>query len=197
MRLPKQGEFRGESLTLGSELPSRERVQARPMSSDLPTLSVLDLAFIALALVLIHFARRWALLYALLAWPGTFLHELSHWLMALILGGQPTSLSIVPVRTERGWRLGSVGIRRVRWFNALPIGLAPLLLAPLAALALVHAARVDAASWMHWALLYVATSAAVSCLPSFVDWKVVASRPFGALVYVALVAATGYALMQR
>src|SRR5688572_31757406 len=116
-----------------------------------------------------HFARRWGLLYELLVWPGTVLHELSHWVVALLLGGEPGSLSVVPSRTERGWRLGAVGIRRVRGFNALPIGCAPLLLAPLAAFAFVHALRVDARSWVHWGLLYLATSAAVSCLPSFTD----------------------------
>lgn len=163
----------------------------------LHALTVPDLAFIALTLLLMHLARRWSLLYALVVWPGTVLHELAHWLVALLLGGQPTSLSVVPARSERGWRLGSVGIRRARWFNALPIALAPLLLAPLAWLALVHATRVDATSWVHWALLYVATSAAVSCLPSLQDWKVVASRPFGALLYLVAAAAACYLLLQR
>ncbi len=167
------------------------------MSIALPTLSVFDLIFIACALALIHVARRWVLLYALLVWPGTFLHELAHWLVALISGGEPTSLSVVPARSERGWRLGAVGIRRVRWYNALPIGAAPLLLAPLAVFALLHATRVEATSWTHWAVLYLAVSAAVSCLPSLTDWKLVASRPIGLLFYVALAAGAGYAWLQR
>lgn len=166
------------------------------MPFQLPTLSALDLAFIASVLVVMHLARRWALLYALVVVPGTFLHELSHWLFATFLGGQPTPLTILPTRTERGWRLGSVGIRRVRWFNALPIGLAPMVLAPLAALALMQASRVDASNWAHWAVLYVAVSAAVSCLPSLVDWKLVASRPLGALLYAALAGAAAYAWLQ-
>ena len=160
---------------------------------DLPHLSLLDLAFVALALVLMRAARRWLPLYALLVWPGTVVHEISHWIVALLLGGQPTSMSVIPVRTERGLRLGAVGVRRVRWFNALPIGLAPLLLAPLAVLAFVHAARIDAQSWAHWALLYVATSAAVSCLPSLADWRLVASKPLGSFVYVAVAGFAGYA----
>ena len=160
---------------------------------EFPVPSVLDIAFVAVSLVLLHLSRRWVLLYALLAWPGTLLHELSHWLVALVLGGQPASLSIVPVRTERGWRLGAVGIRRVRGWNALPIGCAPLLLAPLAVFAFVHARRVDASSWVHGALLYVATSAAVSCLPSLADWKLVWSRPLGSIAYAVLAVAAGYA----
>ena len=167
------------------------------MLPQLPSLSALDFAFIALVLVLIHVARRWMPMYALLAWPGTVLHELAHWLVALMLGGQPASFSVVPVRAERGWRLGSVGIRRVRWYNALPIGCAPLLLAPLAVFALVHAARVEASSWVHWAGLYVATCAAVSCLPSLTDWKLVWSRPFGSLLYAALAVAAVYGAMRH
>jgi hypothetical protein len=166
------------------------------LPSNLPALSLLDLAFVAFVLVLVHLARRWIWLYALLVWPGTFLHELSHWLMALLLGGRPTALNVVPVRSERGWRLGSVAIGNLRAFNAVPIALAPLLLAPLAAWALVHATRVPASSWLHWALLYVATSAAVSCLPSLTDWKLVFSRPLGLLLYAALFVAAGYGLVQ-
>lgn len=163
---------------------------------NLPSLSLLDLAFVAVVLVLVRLARRWVWLYALLVWPGTFLHELSHWLVALLLGGQPGALNVVPVRSERGWRLGSVAIGNLRAFNAIPIALAPLLLAPLAAWALVHATRVPAPSWLHWALLYVATSAAVSCLPSLTDWKLVFSRPLGLLLYGALAAAAVYAFMR-
>lgn len=160
-------------------------------------LTALDLAFVAALLVLMHLARRWVLLYALLVWPGTVLHELSHWLVALLTGAKPSSLSVVPVRVERRWRLGSVGIGRVHTLNALPIGCAPLLLAPLAAVALAQALRVDPASGVRWAGLYVAVIAAVSCLPSVADWKIVASRPIGLLLYVALGAAIGYLCWQR
>src|SRR5687768_7634480 len=142
------------------------------MSAGSPMLAPLDLAFVAGCLLLIFQSRRWVLLYALLALPGTFLHELSHWLTAALLGGQPSTPSIVPVRTERGWRLGSVGIRSVRWFNALPIGCAPLLLAPLAAVGLTYATRWPLAHWAHWVGLYVAAAAALACLPSLADWKI-------------------------
>ena len=160
------------------------------MSAALPRLDPLDLAYVAGCVLLIFVSRRWALLYALLALPGTFLHELSHWMVAALLRGKPSTLSIVPVRTERGWRLGSVGIRSIRWFNAVPIGCAPLLLAPLAALALGHAARWPTDHWAHWTGLYVAAAAALACLPSLADWKIVLSRPLGLLFYSALLAAS-------
>jgi hypothetical protein len=155
------------------------------MSPVRPLLDPLDLAFVAGCVLLILFSRRWVLLYAVLALPGTFLHEVSHWLVAALLGGQPSSLSIVPARTPRGWRLGSVGIRRVRWFNALPIGCAPLLLAPLALWGLMQAAQWPADHWSHWAALYAAAAAALACLPSLADWRIVSSRPLGLLFYLA------------
>jgi len=164
------------------------------MPTTLPPLVIADLAFIALALLLIHFARRWVPLYALLVLPGTLLHEASHWLVAAVLGGQPTSLHVMPTRSERGWQLGAVGVRRVRWFNALPIGLAPLLLAPLAWVALLQAVSIEPASWLHWAVLYVATIAAVSCVPSRADLRIVLSRPLGLLLYVAIAAAAAWFL---
>lgn len=167
------------------------------MPAQLPILAPVDLAFVAGCVLLILLSRRWVLLYALLALPGTFLHELSHWLVAGLLGGQPSSLSIVPVRTERGWRLGSVGIRRVRWFNALPIGCAPLLLAPLALIAVDQAARWRVDHWAHWAGLYVAAAAGIACLPSLADWKIVLSRPLGLLFYASLLGAGGWFWMHH
>jgi hypothetical protein len=158
-----------------------------------PALSPLDVAFIALVLALVLASRRWVWMYALVTLPGTFLHELSHWGVALLSGGRPTAPSVLPVRSERGWRLGAVGVRQVRWFNALPIGFAPLLLAPLAWLALRHAAGIDAAHWTHWAGLYVAAVMAASCLPSRADARIVVSRPSGLLAYGALAALAAWA----
>lgn len=167
------------------------------MPANPPLLDPLDLAFVVACLLLIVLSRRWVLLYALLALPGTFLHESSHWLVAALLGGRPSALTIVPTRTERGWRLGSVGIRQVRWFNALPIGVAPLLLAPLAVLALGQAARWPAGHWLHWVGLYVGAAAALACLPSLADWKIVFSRPGGLLFYGALLAGAYWIWTQR
>src|SRR5690349_19432266 len=45
----------------------------RMMHLSIPTLTLPDLAFIAVVLIAMHFAKRWVLLYALLVWPGTVL----------------------------------------------------------------------------------------------------------------------------
>ena len=70
----------------------------------------------------------WA--YCLAVLPGTALHEAMHWLVAMALRARPSMPSIIPVRTASGWRLGSVQFR-AGYLRALPIALAPLVLAPL------------------------------------------------------------------
>lgn len=59
--------------------------------------------------------------------PVCFLHEVCHFLVALVLGGRP-SLPSFAVRFEgKKVVLGSVRCSRVTVFNAFPIGTAPLL----------------------------------------------------------------------
>ena len=65
-------------------------------------------------------------LYAVVTLPGTFLHELAHYVAAATLNGHPGNFNLVP----NGNTLGSVTFRP-NWYNAATVGLAPLLLAPL------------------------------------------------------------------
>ncbi len=58
---------------------------------------------------------------------GTLCHELAHFSVGLLLGAEPTGLSIIPRRTGRTWELGSVTFANLRWYNAAPAALAPLL----------------------------------------------------------------------
>ena len=78
--------------------------------------------------------RPWPLLYALWLWPGTLAHELCHFIAGLLLGAQPVSLNVLPRRLgQQRWQFGEVRFTRLRWWNKVPVGLAPLLLLPLAA----------------------------------------------------------------
>lgn len=69
------------------------------------------------------------ILYFVVVLPGVVVHELSHWLMAKILGVRVGKLSIGPVRRARSRRvtLGSVRVGAVDPLRASLIGLAPLL----------------------------------------------------------------------
>jgi hypothetical protein len=129
-----------------------------------------DYAAVALALLLIRLSRHAGMwIYALVALPGTALHELSHYLVALCLGGSPSFPSLLPQRTELGWRLGHVQFRAGH-LRAMFVGLAPLLLAPLAwwwaTTFLTHAA------WPIYALHAWIVAALVQAFwPSKTDWR--------------------------
>jgi hypothetical protein len=146
-----------------------------------------DLAAIASMLVLIRFARHFGMwIFALVALPGTALHELSHYVVALVLGGRPEFPSLVPQRVEGGWRLGHVRFRAGH-LRAMFAGLAPLLLVPLA--------WWWAQTWLaHAAMpLYVLHAWIVAALlqagfPSRADWKL-ALPALAVLVPIALLAA--------
>ena len=67
------------------------------------------------------------LLYALPLLPGVVLHELSHWLMAQLVGVKTAGMSLLPQRQRDGHvRLGSVTIHQTDVIRASLIGVAPL-----------------------------------------------------------------------
>lgn len=149
-------------------------------------LTLVDLAFVAGAMLLIHACRHAGMwIYALIALPGTLAHEFAHFAVAFVLGARPAFPSLVPVRTERGWRLGSVAFR-VGHARALPIALAPLLLAPLAlwwAGALLHASP-----WPLRALhIWIVAALVTASLPSRTDMRL-------ALPALAVLAVVGIAV---
>ncbi len=79
---------------------------------------------------------RWAgdsqvalVVYFVLVLPGVVIHELSHWLMATLLGVRVSKFRLGPVRQGRSNRvsLGSVRVGKVDPVRASLIGVAPLL----------------------------------------------------------------------
>lgn len=64
--------------------------------------------------------------------PGTFLHELMHFLVGGLLNARPCNFTILPRRDlDGGYVMGSVGFRNIVFYNAVPAALAPLLLLPI------------------------------------------------------------------
>jgi hypothetical protein len=159
-------------------------------------LSPVDVFCVLGAMLIIHvcrYAGMW--IYALTALPGTVAHELAHFVVAFVLGAQPAFPSLIPVRTQRGWRLGSVAFR-VGHARALPIAMAPLLLAPLAfwwAAALLHRA-VPPLYFLH---IWIVAALLSASLPSRTDFKLA----LPAFVVLALLVATAtvawFVLRQR
>ena len=121
-------------------------------------------------------------LYSLVTLPGTFLHELAHYLTAAIMAGQPTGFNLIP----SGNTLGSVQFYP-NWYNAASVGLAPFLLAPLTFLMAALAANSNNPLKMIL-FSYFAACAWVACTPSPQDFHIAmapASWPT-ALVFLAI-----------
>lgn len=116
---------------------------------------------------------------------GTISHELAHFVAGLLTGARPASFTVIPRRVGQHWELGSVMLTRVRWYNAAPSALAPLLviLLPLAV-----------ASWRTrpgWAFQPLDLAIAFALAPQFLsfwpsggDWRL-AARSWPYLIIIA------------
>jgi hypothetical protein len=125
-------------------------------------------------------------LFFIAAFPGTLAHELTHYVAALLLRGQPQSINLVPKKQkDGGWTLGSVTFY-ANWWNGSFVALAPLLLLPVAWLCACHAGSLG---WHGQLILgYGAGCIANSALPSSADWKVVREYPLGFFLVLLVVA---------
>ena len=130
------------------------------------------LAIFGYAVLLRVRATPWML--AALAFPGTFAHELSHYLIGFLLRAKPSGFSLWPKRSGKAWRLGAVSFRRVGVLNGAFIALAPLLLLPLGWWCLM---RLSVPAWVsgHWLTWlgagYVTATLFFACTPSLTDIK--------------------------
>ncbi len=119
---------------------------------------------------------------------GTLCHELAHFSVGLLLGAEPTNFSIVPRRTGRTWELGSVTFANLRWYNAAPAALAPLLvlLVPLG-VAWWRTRGGLAFEPVDLAIMFFLAPQFLSFWPSPVDWKLAArSWPWAPLLALVL-----------
>lgn len=155
------------------------------IGAQLSVLSPGDIWIVIAMLALMRVASRlgmWA--YAAIALPGTFAHELAHYLVALLLLAKPDYPSLVPQRTLHGWRLGSVSFR-AGMARALPIALAPFALLPLA---LWWAATLlaPAAGALYFVQAWIVAALLSASLPSSADFKL--ALPALAVVAIAAIA---------
>lgn len=126
--------------------------------------------------LLLYLLRRSMVLLSLAAFPGTLLHELLHFSVGLLLFGRPSGFSVVPRRVTHGYALGSVRFANVRWYNGCFIGLAPLLMLPLALWLLtwrMHGLQALQVQEIAWA--YLLATLVYASLPSWPDIKVAAA----------------------
>ncbi|HEY8025807.1 MAG TPA: M50 family metallopeptidase [Burkholderiaceae bacterium] len=136
------------------------------------------LAFVIVALSRLH------PVFFLFRLAGTICHELAHFVVGLLTGARPASFSIIPHRSGRYWTLGVVRMNNVRWFNAAPAALAPLLI--LAIPLIVAWWRTS--NGLHFdvtdgVIALLLAPQFLSFFPSWTDWKIaVLSWPYLPLI---------------
>jgi hypothetical protein len=160
------------------------------MSVPLPDTAMLVYLLPSLGLaVVIHILSRLHAVFLLFVLAGTAVHELMHFLVAALTNARPVSFSVLPRRQGRSWILGSVGCANIRWYNAMLVGFAPLLVlaVPLA----VAAWRTrDGLAWNRddvWIAMLLAPQF-LSCLPSTADLRMACHSWPIALVLASLAA---------
>jgi hypothetical protein len=145
----------------------------------------LIIGFLGASLILGALHRRLSssgsIIAVLFCLPFTIMHELSHFVAALLTGGRPSSFSIWPRRRGDGWLLGSV--------SAVPtlLSAAPTALAPLGWLVIGYYLMVlwDLRPvWVpEYLIVAVLYSCSAACTPSWQDIRVALKHPLSLLLW--------------
>ena len=134
-------------------------------------------------------AKRSFWVCSLLALPGTFCHEACHWLVGKGLNGRPVHFTVLPRREGHGFVLGHVALANLRWYNAFFIGLAPLLLLPLAyGLLLWRLGAHPEFGWSEAGVVFLLANLVFAALPSWQDLRIAARSPIGWLLLAGALA---------
>ena len=121
---------------------------------------------------------------ALVNIPGTFLHELMHYLVGSLLNARPVNFTIFPQRNLDGdYVMGSVGFSNITFYNAVPSAMAP----PIAFYINRYALPLMAPTFFNY-ILYVLLQTIIieNAIPSGADFKVAGMFLRGLLLYAVL-----------
>ncbi|MBR2136344.1 MAG: hypothetical protein IJ852_00080 [Alphaproteobacteria bacterium] len=149
--------------------------------------------FILMCLVLFLLRFKYAtykniFLTALINIPGTILHELAHFLIGFLLNAQPTSFSLFPKKSGNAYVTGSVSFRHIKFYNAFPSAMAPLLLLPIAYwFDKYYFANVHTTVWNYLFYVLLQTVLIENAIPSHTDFKVAFSSLSGTVFYTLLI----------
>jgi hypothetical protein len=125
-------------------------------------------------------------LYAAVALFGVVLHEATHAICGFIFTARPVKVSLIPTKNlDGGWTLGSVTCTNLRWYNAFPVAMAPLLLflAPIGSYYLIKNMEVD--YLLIGSVLILNMIITHTALPSRQDFRVAFGQPFGSFLWMA------------
>lgn len=146
---------------------------------------------ILLVVILIHLKNatyRSMFMSALVNIPGTFLHELMHFLVGLVMNAKPCNFTLIPRRGENGnYVMGSVGFTNITFYNAIPASMAPLLLLPIGFYINRYLLPLMPPTFVNYVLyVLVQTIIIENAMPSSADFRVAKMHFMGVILYGAL-----------
>lgn len=120
--------------------------------------------------------------------PGTFLHELMHYLVGGLFNAHPCNFTLFPKKNENGdYVMGSVGFRNVTYYNAIPAAMAPFLLLPIGFYVNRYMLPYMAPTFGNYAFYVLLQTIIVeNAIPSSVDFKVAGMFLRGIVLYLFL-----------
>lgn len=155
------------------------------------------IAIVPLALIgLVHrrIAKNGAIFLVMTNLPITVMHELAHYMSALMLGGKPVGFSLWPRRKNGLWQLGSV-TARVTLISAAPTALAPLLWLLVGGLLLIERNALAGDSLPLLCGLHVAAYMCIAAsIPSLQDLKVAIMHPLSLMLWGAILVAADFVI---
>lgn len=144
---------------------------------------------IVMAAVFHRLAQRHSI-FLLFYLTGTLLHEIAHLTAGILTHARPCGFSIIPRRQGDQWILGSVSFNNIRWWNAIFVGLAPLLTVAVPILVAYWRTRSGLTfEWLDAGLAAALAPVFLCFLPSRADLRIAAySWPYLVLVglYIGL-----------
>jgi len=125
---------------------------------------------------------------ALVNIPGTFLHELMHFLVGALFNAKPCNFTLFPKKNENGdYVMGSVGFRNIAYYNAIPAAMAPFLLLPIGFYLNRHMLPFMQPTFANYVLYVLLQTIIVeNAIPSSVDFKVAGMYFRGVVMYLAV-----------
>ena len=137
--------------------------------NELNSINILSILVVIITLYIFKRINNFYLI-SLLTLPGTFMHEMMHLIASFISFGKPVSFTIIPKKKGAGLTLGSVSSANIRWYNAIIISLAPLLLFVIAYYLLIYIQNLDDKIYFYLGL-YMVANLIFAGMPSSTDWK--------------------------
>jgi hypothetical protein len=150
---------------------------------DISTATLLSIFFIVIILFIFKKVNNFYLI-SFLTLPGTFMHELMHYIASLLTFGKPVSFTIIPKRNGNSITLGSVSSTNVRWYNAIIISLAPLFLFFIGYYLLFKLEEISNPLYYGLTLYFIA-NLFYAGMPSPTDWKLAIKKSWVILSLVA------------